>query len=482
MMRQSSRRIASLKSVGILLVSIANISFSESSNAQGWDFETLVELGIVYTDNLFLADEGLEEDDYAYRIAPTFTFTKDSETLEADIRYRPEALFFNETSDADDVFHSLDANMTATLARDALFVYASAANYQSIVTPAVQIPTTVVPVTANRVDSQIFEVQPYWEQNLGIADVYLEGRYVATRYDDIDSEFPDFATDNDLTGGRFTLNNFEQGEGIAWGVEYWRWRLEYDESIPWEFQQATANLGYWISSGVRIFAAGGVETPFDALFDSSMDEDLWEVGLQVAPSQRMNLEIAVGERSYGDTYRAEFSYQLRRGLTTLTYSEGPSTQGEYPTDRRPISGPDNLDQLLDRPFATDRFVRRRGEWDTEMEFAKSSLTLRVFSEVREQRTTAIGNPLEDEELRGAAFRFAWNFGDNAALGILADITRRESDLFDDELTRYSIDYTYQFTQRLGIVFLVQQSVEKGLDSTTESYTENQARVTLTARL
>ena len=74
-----------------------------------------------------------------------------------------------------------------------------------------------------------------------------------------------------------------------------------------------------------------------------MDEDFWEAGFQYKPNQRMDLELAAGERSYGTSFRGNFSYTLRRGSISMTYDEGPTTRGELAFDRRPIIDADNLE-------------------------------------------------------------------------------------------------------------------------------------------
>jgi hypothetical protein len=127
-----------------------------TASGDPWDFGLNIDLGVIYTDNVFLADEGLEESETAYTIVPEFVLSKDSERLQADIRYRPEAYFYSDFSDANDVYHVLDAVMTGALVKERLFLTLDAANYQSIVTPEGRYPTTNLPITNNRVDSSTF--------------------------------------------------------------------------------------------------------------------------------------------------------------------------------------------------------------------------------------------------------------------------------------------------------------------------------------
>ena len=139
-----------------------------------WDYGVTVDLGVIHTDNVFLASDGQEETEVVYTIVPEFFLTKDDARLTANLRYRPEAYFYSDFSDADDVFHVLDASLTSALVRDRFFVYLGAVNYQSIITPDGRFPTSNLPISRNRVDSRILTARPYWQQRLGQANLLLE--------------------------------------------------------------------------------------------------------------------------------------------------------------------------------------------------------------------------------------------------------------------------------------------------------------------
>ncbi len=437
-----------------------------------WDYGVTVDLGVIHTDNVFLASDGQEETEVVYTIAPEFFLTRDDDRLTANLRYRPEAYFYSDFSDADDVFHVLDASLTSALVRDRFFVYLGAVNYQSIITPDGRFPTSNLPISGNRVDSRILTARPYWQQRLGQANLLLEAGYVDVEYDN------DLIQSNNERYGRFKLDNIERQQRFAWGLDYYYRRMEYEFSTPWEFRRAALDLGFWLNGTTRIFAVGGAETSFDNLFESNLDEDFWEAGFQYKPNERLNLELAAGDRSYGTSFRGNFSYTLRRGDISITYNEGPATRGELVFDRRPIIPTDNLDNILDQPGASDRFVQRRGEFRTNIKLSKSELTLRIFAEKRELRTTADGVPLDDEDYSGAAIRWSWNVGTKTTLGIGADISERDQTNRKDELRRGQIDLAYNVTQRTSVRLEVVHSTQKVKDSNTFDYDENQGRLLL----
>ena len=436
------------------------------------EYGAIVDLGIIRTDNIFLSANNLEESETVYTIAPEFFLTKDSERLQANLRYRPEAYFYSNFEDADDVFHSLDASLTAALVKEKLFLDVSAVNYQSIITPEGQFPTSNLPISGNRIDSRTFEISPYWQQRIGQADLLAKVGYRDAEYDS------DLYQAHNERYGLFQLNNIESQQGFAWGLDYQYRRMEYEISIPWEFQRAAANLGIWVNSGLRVFVVGGAETSFDDIFTPNMDEDFWEAGFQYKPNQRMNLELAAGDRSYGTSFRGDFSYTLKRGDISITYTEGPSTRGELAFERRPITNTDNLDNILDQPGQSDRFIRRRGEFRTSIELSKSELTLRVFAEEREQRTTADGVALEDERYSGLALRWSWNVGTKTTFGLGTDIGERDQSGRRDELLRVNIDLAYNFSERLSVRLEGIHSSQDATTSNTYDYDENQIRLML----
>ena len=436
------------------------------------EYGVIVDLGIIRTDNIFLAAKSLEESETVYTVIPEFFLVKESERITANLRYRPEAYFYSNFDDANDVFHSLDAVLTATLVKDRLFLDLSATNFQSIITPDGHFPSSNLPITGNRVDSSTFEIRPYWQQRIGQADLLAEVGYRGAEYDS------DEYQSHNQRHGLIQLSNIQRQQGLAWGVDYQYRHIEYDLSTPWEYQRAGVNLGSWVNSSTRIFVVGGKETLFDDLNNSDLSEGFWEAGFQYKPNQRMDLELAAGERGYGISYRGNFSYTLRRGDISLTYDEGPSTRGELAFENRPIDDDDNLDNILDQPGRADRFILRRAEFRMSIELSKSDLTLRIFAEEREQRTTADGDDLEDQGYSGAALRWSWNMGTKTTLGLGADISERHQLDRKDDLLSATIDLAYSLSQRLSVRLEGVHSSQEGSGSTEYDYDENQIRLML----
>lgn len=446
--------------------------FASAAQSAPWEYGAIVDLGVIYTDNIFLSQSGLEETEIVYTIAPEFYLRTTGDRIVADIRYRPEAYYYETNDFANNVFHIVDANMTNTLIRQKLFLALNATKFQSIIAPEGRIPTSNIPISTNQVDSRILEVRPFWQQRLGSTDLLLEVSHIDVSYDD------ELIQGSKTTYGKFNLDNIARQQGMAWGVGYQHTRTEYELGEEWEYQRANLNLGYWISGTVRVFASGGAETDVTRIEEPNLDERFYEVGVHLKPDRRLDLEIAFGERYYGPSIRANISYTMRRGKTTLTYAEGPSTTARLPTGRRPIVDTDSLDGLLDQPGRADRYLQRRLNWITGIQLTKSELTLRLFSETRERRQSIEGESLNDQENTGVALRWSWRVGPRTTFGVGADFSRINDSRRNSDLRRAQLDVAYQFARTLSLRAEYTNSNQVGRESAQFDYIENQYRLLL----
>jgi hypothetical protein len=310
---------------------------------------------------------------------------------------------------------------------------------------------------------------------------YIDSQYKDQSRDG-DVEFDFVSRDNIQKTGRFDLNNHARQQGIAWGLDYIYAHVEYPDLDPWDYQQAAANLGYWFSEVFRLFVSGGIESSYEDIFDPSMDDNFWEAGFQYKPNQHLDVELAVGERSFGNSVRGNVSLEFRRGRTMLSYSESPSSRGQLGSDYRPLVSSDTLNGYLDRPGDTDIFVLRSGEWQTYIELAKTDISLRVFAEAHDQRISPTGEALSDEEFYGAAFRLAWRLGAKSTLGFDLDRVFRKIDdepiSQESDFSRVGIDFTYRLSKRLRLIAAAMHSKENSLGLSALNYNENQLRLTL----
>src|SRR5690606_7613901 len=213
----------------------------------------------------------------------------------------------------------------------------------------------------------------------------------------------------------FSLDNYRRERGLTWALRYAWERTEYDLEVPWEYQRAMAELGFWVGSNTRLFASAGKESAWDAPLDPKLEDDLWEAGLWQRLGERLGAEFAAGERGFGNSWRGNLEFRFRRGSTTLSYSETPTTEGRIRIRRDAFDGIEVPESVLVRPGGTERFIAESLAWTLNVELRRTNVALSLFDSDRVQRTEADGTPLPDESQRGASCSFGWQVGARTSL-------------------------------------------------------------------
>jgi len=135
----------------------------------------------------------------------------------------------------------------------------------------------------------------------------------------------------------------------------------------------------------------------------------------------------VGERSFGSSWRGRLDYTFRRGSTSLSYNETPTTTGYNRSGgARSTLDPDDLDEFLDRPGNAERFISSRLQWMLNLTFRRAGFDLSVFDEDRTGRISAEGVPGEDQSQTGVTANFAWQAGVRTEFVIFGSIINRET--------------------------------------------------------
>jgi hypothetical protein len=115
-------------------------------------------------------------------------------------------------------------------------------------------------------------------------------------------------------------------------------RTEYENFLPYRYDQAGVDLGYAINSDLRLVGEYGLETDLtETATDGGLDSSYWMAGVVWEPDERNTLEARVGERFWGNSYFFNFRHRARYLELTARYSETPTTN----TNRR-VAPPDGL--------------------------------------------------------------------------------------------------------------------------------------------
>ncbi|MEN7342876.1 MAG: TIGR03016 family PEP-CTERM system-associated outer membrane protein [Pseudomonadota bacterium] len=467
-------------SVWLSLVAVL-FAGTDTANAQQWSFDASADIGFIYTDNLFLAEDDAAESELVYSVIPTLTLTSEGERLFGRIQYRPEAYLYAGSSEFNDIRNVLDANMTLAAVPEAFYLFASAAQFQSLRALEGEFPNTNVAITQNRVDSQVFEIRPYWEQSFSFGDVYAQYSIVDLGFDG-DTLNGQEIQDVQAQDVQFRFSNASRQQGLAWGVDYIDQTIDYDQGFEFRFQRFTANVGYWIGDTLRAFVSGGLETPLGGFPDGGLEDDFYEVGFQYVPNARLDLTAAVARRSFGNALRLNGSYRLRRGTTRLTYSEEPQARGQNIFGRQPLTDPNFIDNFGDVPGNDDTFILKRAEWSTSLELARTVVGLRLFDERRTNVSDVNGLQLGNEAFSGVELSADWTLGARTGLGLRIQQASREILQTEGDIFTIGLNANYNLSQRTAIVAGISRTEVEGQTLNGGDFTEQQARLSFRVSL
>lgn len=382
--------------------------------------------GVSYTDNVFLETSPNEIDDFVYRLSPFVNIDHESPKLDANLRYRLDWNRFDDLQRSSN-FQMGEATVVGRFWQESLAIEVGMQRSQVLSDPEGAIPSGRLQLASNLNDRDEWYVRPRFTRDFGRAvSLNAEYSYLAGRYDDSTIQ-----EDINHTGD-FSLENYDAGQGFTWALRYdWR-RTEYEISAPFEYQQATVELGAWVNASTRVFGAGGKESDFEMPFDPALEEAFWEAGFAHTVGENLSMEFAVGDRSFGSSWRGNIDYSFRRGSTSLSYNEGPTTTGfNQSSGRRSVLDVDDLSDFLDRPGSAERFVSKRFQWDFDLQFRRTSLEFSVFDEDRSGRIDADGTPLSGQTQTGVSANFSWQAGTRTTFNIDGSIVNRAASAGND---------------------------------------------------
>ncbi len=444
--RRQSQIARSSGSNGCLLLVLA-LLFSMNAEAE---LDAGISIGISRTDNVFLSPPGQEFDDRFTQVSPFLNWAKETPTYDGLFNYRYDRFDYDDFS-LDQSWHFLDARLAGKALEEALRFEVGASRRQVLQLPEQDILPGQAPISGNLTDLDQWYVEPSFNQRLGgSSTLLLRYRYTDSRYDNLGVDSSQIALDNETQDAQFSLDNYESGQGLTWALRYDFVRTDYDNELflPFEYQKAGAELGFWAGSGMRVFAGGGQESKWDDPFDRSPQDPYWEAGFAYQSGDKINAEIAAGERSFGESLRASLSYDFRRGNTTVRYLEQPTTEGfNFRRGGNPIN-PQDPDDFLTNPGRAERFISNRFDWSLTLEGRRTQFLVSVLAEERTARTAADGTLLEDQGQRSLNARFSWNAGTRTEFVLDGSFINRDfADDVEDELVRGIVAINYRLGSR-----------------------------------
>ncbi len=467
----STKVIRYLFAAGVLIVPVFSSAVAET--------EAGVTFGVSHIDNVFLVPAPDETDDVVYRVSPFIRYAHESQTFDTRLDYLLSWYDYDD-AESSSTFHTGTASVTGKAWRESFALELGARRRQVLSDPDGVIPGGQLPLSGNLTDRDEFWANPRLTRELGGSLTFdANYRYTFGNYDARVQE------DRNQQAS-VKLDNYRAASGLTWALGYdWR-RTEYEISAPWEYQKATAELGYWTSGSTRVFAAGGQESAWDEPFDSTLADSFWEVGFAYKSGGRLSAEFAVGERSFGTSWRGDVDYTFRRGQTTLSYFERVSTTGfsrvNLIVDDDRLGNPDDF---LNEPGNAERFLQERLQWVLGLSGRRTSFNLRLFDEDRTDRVAADGSSRPHQSQTGARADVSWRVGARTTLGVDGAIVERETgESGKSRFTRAGATVGYRLGKhtnlRLSYGYTEQQP--RGTESTGRDYVSNIVSLFLTVSI
>jgi len=459
--------------VGLCLMGIAGA-------AVAGEFEPNVSVGVTRTDNVTLVPVGPESANVVV-LRPGFTYTQDSSKLSADVAYRMDAYRYQERGNSE-IYHVLDADLSLAMVPDRLFLDFGGSRSQAIIDPEGTISFDNLAITNNRVNRDDLSVGPSFQVPVG-DNVLVNGdlRRTFVRYANqlaTVGALKDYESD----AAGLSVDNYRKGVGISWAARYVHQNVDYSEPLvsSYRYQQAYAELGYWVSEGTRLFVAAGKESPWDRPLDSSLSDSFWEAGVVRQAGERFRAELALGDRSFGSSWRGKLDYNFNRGNTTLSYNETPTTSANDRFSGGSLLDPEQPNDYLFRAGSAERYISKRLQWSLNLKWERYDVSVALFDEARDDRTQVNGAPLANERQSGANFSAAWRPGTRTELHLRAmRADRRFADGKESDLAATAAGVTYRLGRQMRLSFELERREQVAAATPALSYHENLASVVFT---
>lgn len=461
-----------MKTVFINTLVVAGVVASPLARAATWEFQSGVELIGTYSDNVFLAADGQEQGDFIVEANPFISLLGRSTSLQLELDYRLQNIFYNKNDDRNDSFHQLDFVSTTELLEETLFLGFDANVSQSIIDPEGDIGAGNLVITNNRTDVVRYQVEPAWRQRFG--DFYLSE--LSYTYDDIDYR-DDALIDSKQGRVNYTLSNKAKRRGLTWEASYSQRDVDYENNDEAQFEEAKLELAYFISSRTEVFANSGNEKD-DFLVNgvrSEIDDSFWNTGLRWR-GNRDEIMFAYGERFFGNTFSFDWQHRGSRIELGLSYDETLNTNSILESERRRSTTqlPNDADLGLNTNI-TDAFVQKRSE--AKFSYKKSRLTI-ATNLYYDEREFQIANT--KEKTKGGLVNFIWQFSPrtNYTLGLRYESLELPNANRDSDYTRYTVSALRRLSRSLdGVIRFAHQ--KRSISDGSNNYDENSLSLQVT---
>lgn len=409
--------------VSLLVVAVAPVAFAV-------EYRAAVGVGAEHTDNVDLSSDEDSRSDIETSALVRLGLTHDGVSLDADLDYRYEKLWYKESSGLDESSIVGDTDLSWEMLANRLFLDVTHSRRNTVRDSA------DLDISTNREDRDILNVSPYYLLRLSGTDSLRFGvGWTAVKYEDTES------SDSE----------------------------RYNADLSWIHQLSKVD-----SFSVDI---GSTDVESEEGGSSNYRYDYFTVGYQAALS-RLSYTLRVGanraDREEGlddvDGYLLDIEADYRSGFQTwsllLRHALSDSSIGN---DNEVLEDLDRRDEFNDEVDVLEESVLQL-DWSSEGLCGRCVLRVGAFAE-----DNAYEIRIEDDNLElGALARFNYRLTRQGTLGL--GVTYRDLDYDDDvarddyDETQLRLSYDHRFGRGLRVGLFVAQR-ERQSDETGPDYDE-----------
>ena len=369
-----------------------------------WQFQPYIRAGIAYNDNLFLDAPATERSDVIYQLSPGFHLERQGKHSELNLDYELQSISFKDNTDANGVYHQLDANGTTAIVPDLFYFDAGAMYTQRSVTPELTVPLDNLSVTGNQDDVAILQLSPYMTRQFG-HDLRSDVRY---RYDSVNydrNDLPDSTSHTALAN----IGSVPGQQLLGWTLALQQRDTESDDGTDWKYQRAALDLQLFYSQTIVYTLSGGYERN-EIQHNNFVDEgSFWLAGLIWNPNRRISITVNGGRRFYGTTGGLNLAYRSQRWTWAVDYSE------DFQTSATLLTSGEADDPVIvqgDPGISAGVFLSKDLELTAVRQAGKTTLNLSLYRTDREYQELR-----QEEEVRGASGTWEWRLTRRSNLGV-----------------------------------------------------------------
>lgn len=323
--------------------------------AGDWKFTPSITLSERYTDNVDLEANAQADSDWITEISPRITMSRSGARIKANVDYSLQGLLYANDSDQNDLRHNLNGRVNAELAKEWLFLDASARISHELLSLADAGGLGDPVGIGNTTSVGSYSLSPYLKHRFGSAAT-VEARLTQNGVFIGDSA----VSDTNSTRYQLSAVSGNYFPPLSWGANYTKsdTRNSGTGASDSGNESASANARYRLSRKFGLLAQASMEkndftgasnrvrdyssygfgafyTPsrrvsMDVLFNDSDNGSFVSGSLTLNPTLRTSITATTSERAYGRSYSLNLAHRTRKSNWSLRYSDDLTTsQQQY---------------------------------------------------------------------------------------------------------------------------------------------------------